>query len=95
MDQISEFERIESIVKDGRINSLQISEVRKERDLLLQNSPTSANPQFIQRWNRVLIALTTRIESDLAWWQKPLGVIGIAVISAVLSAVVTALLGLT
>lgn len=94
MNQIKEFDRIESIVKDGRINSLPISEVLKERDLLLRNSPTSSNPQFMQRWERVHIALAARIKSELDWWQKPLGVIAITVISAVLSAAVTAWLGL-
>jgi len=94
MDKTEEFERTESLVKDGRINSLPISEARKERDLLLRNSPTSSNPQFMQRWERVHIALTARIDSELDWWQKPLGVIAIAVISAVLSAVVTTWLGI-
>jgi hypothetical protein len=95
MNPIAEFERIETIVKNGSIGNIPIAKIREERDLLLRNSPTSNNPQFAQRWERVHLALTARIESNLAWWQKPLGVIAIAVISAVLSAAVTAWLGLT
>ncbi|MFH1817589.1 MAG: hypothetical protein ABIK08_15495 [Pseudomonadota bacterium] len=94
MSQIAEFERIESIVKDGRLNSMPIPEARKERDLLLRKSPTSSNPQFMQRWDRVLFALNERIE-ELAWWQKPLGTIAITVLAAVLSAALTFWLGLT
>ena len=93
-DRVANFDRIEKIVKSGRINSLSIREVRKEYDSLLRNSPTSHNPQFEQRWKRVELALSSRIGSELHWWQKPLGVIAIAVLSAMLSAALTAWLGL-
>jgi hypothetical protein len=93
-DRVANFERIEGLVKSGRIDSLPIRDVRNEHKSLLRNSPTSHNPQFEQRWKRVELALSSRIASDLRWWQKPLGVIVIAVLSAVLSAAVTAWLGL-
>lgn len=95
MSDISEFERIESIVKVGGLEKMSIATVRKERDALIRSSPTSNNPQFIQRWERVLFALNKHIENDLAWWQKPLGAIAIAVLSTVLAAALTFWLGLT
>ena len=93
-DRVANFERIERLVKDGSIDSLPVAEVRKLRDSLLRNSPTSHNPQFEQRWKRVELALAARIAANLHWWQKPLGVIAIAVLSAILSAAVTRWLGL-
>lgn len=94
MTAISEFERIESLVKSGGLEKMSVALARKERDILLRNTPTSNNPQFVQRWDRVLLALNDRIE-ELAWWQKPLGVIAIAVLSTVLAAALTFWLGLT
>ena len=94
IDPIANFERIEALVQRGAIDSLPISEVRKEHGSLLRSTPTSQNPQFEQRWKRVEIALSSRIAAEIQWWQKPLGVIAIAVLSAVLSAAVTAWLGL-
>ena len=93
-DRVANFERIEALVQNGSIDSRPIAEVRKLHDSLLRNSPTSHNPQFEQRWKRVEMALAARIATDLHWWQKPLGVIAIAVLSAILSAAVTAWLGL-
>ena len=93
-DRVANFERIEGLVKSGRIDSLPIAEVRKEHNSLLRNSPTSHNPQFEQRWKRVELAFASRIAGELHWWQKPLGVIAIAVLAAVLSAALTAWLGL-
>ncbi|MDP2769503.1 MAG: hypothetical protein Q8O81_06680 [Giesbergeria sp.] len=95
MSAISEFERIESLVKSGELEKMSFALVRKERDVLLRETPTSNNPQFVQRWDRVLFALNERIGRELAWWQKPLGAIAIAVLSAVLSAALTFWLGLT
>ncbi|WP_394672582.1 hypothetical protein [Limnobacter sp.] len=94
MSDISEFERIESIVKSGGLEKMPVASARKERDVLLRSTPTSNNPQFIQRWDRVLFALNDRIE-ELAWWQKPLGTIAITVLAAVISAALTFWLGLT
>jgi len=94
-DRIANFDRIEAIVKTGAIDSLSFTEVKKERDSLLRDSPTSNNPQFEQRWKRVEMALSARLSQELQWWQKPLGAIAIAVLSAVLSAAVTLWLGLT
>jgi hypothetical protein len=93
-DRVANFERIEALVQSGRVDSLPIADVRKEHNSLLRNSPTSHNPQFEQRWKRVEMALAARLARDLHWWQKPLGVIAIAVLSAILSAAVTAWLGL-
>lgn len=93
-DRVANFERIEDLVKSGRMDSLSIAAVRQEYNSLLLNSPTSNNPQFEQRWKRVELAFASRIASELHWWQKPLGVIAIAVLSAILSAALTAWLGL-
>ena len=94
IDPIANFERIEALVKNGAIDTMSIADVRKEYGSLLRSTPTSQNPQFEQRWKRVEISLSSRIAAELKWWQKPLGVIVIAVLSAVLSAAVTAWLGL-
>lgn len=94
MDPIAEFERIEALAKSGAFRTMPISRARNERDTLLRSTPTSNNPQFIQRWDRVLMQLNERIE-ELAWWQKPTGAIAIAVLSTVLSAALTFWLGLT
>ena len=93
-DQINNFDRIEAIVKSGDIDSLPISVIRQELSSLLSNSPTSSNSQFMQRWDRVKIALQSRIDNELHWWQKPIGVIGIAIFAAIVSAAATKLLGL-
>lgn len=93
-EQIDNFDRIEAIVKSGDIESLPIAEIRKELSSLLSHTPTSRNPQFMQRWERVKIALQTRIENELPWWQKPIGILGIAIFAAIVSAAATKLLSL-
>ena len=94
IDPIANFERIEALVKSGTIDTMPIAEVRREHESLLRSTPTSGNPRFAQRWKRVEISLSSRIAAELHWWQKPLGAIAIAVVSAVLSAAATAWLGL-
>ena len=94
IDPIVNFNRIEALVKSGAIDTLPIADIRKEHGSLLRSTPTSQNPQFEQRWARVEISLSSRIAAELQWWQKPPGVIAIAVLSAVFSAAVTAWLGL-
>jgi hypothetical protein len=94
MSAISEFERIEALVKDGSVQKLSTTELQKMQGTLLRSTPTSSNPQFVQRWERVNLALSNELQGKLAWWQRPLGVIAIAVLSAVLSAAVTTWLGL-
>ena len=93
-DPVANFERIENLVKTGELETLPFAELRKEQASLLSNSPTSRNPQFEQRWQRVDKALTARLAQELQWWQKPLGAIAIAVLATVLSAAVTFWLGL-
>ena len=93
MSAISEFERIEALVKDGSFEKLSKRELQNMQGTLLRGTPTSSNPQFVQRWERVNLAISNKL-GELAWWQRPLGVIAIAVLSAVLSAAVTTWLGL-
>ena len=62
MTAISEFEHIGSLVKSGELEKMSVALARKERGILLQNTPTSDNPKFVQRWDRVLLALNDRIE---------------------------------
>lgn len=93
MSDISEFERIEASVKDGSFEKLSKTELQKMQGTLLRSTPTSSNPQFVQRWERVNLAISNEL-GKLAWWQRPLGTVAIAVLVAVLSAAVTTWLGL-
>lgn len=94
-DRVANFKRIEGIVKSGAIDSLPIADVRKERDSLLRDSPNLYSTQFGQRWERVNMAISARLDGEFAWWQKPWGTIAIGVASAIIGAAATKLLGLT
>jgi hypothetical protein len=86
LSSIANFERIESLVNSQDFDSLPISTVKKELDSLRRNSPTSNNPQFQQRWERVSQLLQSRISAELPWYQKPLGQLAIGVGVVLLSA---------
>lgn len=58
------FDTIEKAVQDGTIDSVPLEELKRAKQELLTNSPLSDNPKFIQRWERVNAAITSRIESS-------------------------------
>lgn len=61
--QTQNFETIEKAVQDGSFEALSPKTLKEIRQILLTNSPLSDNPKFVQRWERVFSAVTSKIES--------------------------------
>ena len=61
--QIQNFDEIERAVLKGKLDTLTIDELNNIKQILLTKSPLSDNPKFIQRWERVNAAVTSKIES--------------------------------
>jgi hypothetical protein len=93
-ERIANFERIEQLMRDGKFQSMPIKEVKVLRQSLLADAPTSDNPQFVQRLQRVESALAIRVSETKHWWSKPFGVIALRVIGGLIAAAAVYYLGL-
>ena len=93
MSQIAEFERIEAIATNpSALDELWMREIRALRDSLAANIPPSTNPAFFERVRRVEAAINARL-SEKQWWEKPPGIIAIAVIGTIIAAAILYLVG--
>lgn len=92
-DRIANFERIETLVHDGNVETMTLSEVKALRRSLLADGPTSENPRFEQRLQRVDAALVSRLTDARSWWEKPVGIVVISVIASLIAAAAVFYLG--
>ncbi len=63
--QTENFVSIEEAIKDKSINDLSIHELEKIKTLLLTDSPIQHEHHFKQRWDRVELAITSKINSKI------------------------------
>jgi hypothetical protein len=85
-EKIGDFERIETLVRDGKLAGMRSDEVKALRHTLLTEGPLSDNPKFQQRFHRVDTALAERLSEQKPWWEKPAGLILISVVSSIIAA---------
>ena len=94
MDKVAEFERIEAVVNDAAtFRTLKAKEVEALRDSLRANTPLSHNTGFVERVRRVELSLSDRLNQK-HWWERPLGIVFLAVLAGVIIAAIVCWLGL-
>jgi hypothetical protein len=92
-EKVANFERIETLVREGKLETMSSAEVKTLRNSLLTEAPLSDNPKFQQRLHRVESALANRLSEEKSWWEKPLGIILISVVGSVIAAAIAFYLG--
>jgi hypothetical protein len=92
-EKIANFERIEALVREGKLASMPFDQVRALRHSLLTEAPLSENPKFQQRLQSVETALASRLAQEKSWWETPAGMILIGVVGSLIAAGAAFLLG--
>lgn len=92
-EKIANFERVEQLMRDGKIKSMPVKEVKALRQSLLANAPLSDNPQFIRRQQHLESALSNRISESKSWWGGPAGATTLRVVGALIAAAAVYYLG--
>jgi hypothetical protein len=65
IEEIKEFNNIEGVIKNRELSQRSLAELRKMRETLLLETPTSQNAQFQQRWERVHAAINSELEGRI------------------------------